>query len=87
MADPGRAGILGRFALWILLVATAGAYVLVHLWPAITRRINPLFAAATIENSKPSLKNSLINFLLLRGQRDAVALPVYQAIEQARQPI
>ena len=44
-------------------------------------RINPLFAAATIERSQPSLKNSLINFLLLRGRHQEVAPIVYQAME------
>ena len=44
-------------------------------------RINPLFAAATIEKSEQTLKNSLINFLLLRGRREEVAAPFYRAME------
>ena len=32
------------------------------------RKINPVFVARTIEQSTPSLKNTLINFLLLRRE-------------------
>ena len=52
-----------------------------YLWPPLVHRINPIFAAATIEKSQPSLKNSLVNFLLLRGRRQEVAPPVYRAME------
>ncbi len=46
------------------------------------RRINPVYAAYAIERSKPTLKNSLINFLLLRAQPTGLAPHVYEAIEQ-----
>ena len=49
--------------------------------PAVMHRINPVFAAQTIEQGRPTLKNSLINFLLLRSHPDDVAPVVYQAME------
>jgi hypothetical protein len=77
----GGLGFWGRLVLWLLLVVAAGAYFVGRVLPPLLNRIHPLFAAATIEQSEPSLKNSLINFLLLRGQRQDVAPPIYQAME------
>ena len=51
------------------------------LLPAILRPINPVYAAQTIEQSRPSLKNSLINFLLLRQHRSEVLPVVYEGLE------
>ena len=60
----------------------AGGWRLWFIWPArcficgatllplFIHRINPVYAARAIERSKPSLKNSLINFLLLRRRPD-----------------
>lgn len=78
----GGLGFWGRLGLWLALVAAAAVYFGVELLPPLRNRINPVFAAATIEQSQPSLKNSLINFLLLRGRRQEVAQPVYQAMER-----
>ena len=77
----GGLGFWGRLVLWLALVGAAGTYFVLHLWPPLVRRINPIFAAHTIEKSQPSLKNSLVNFLLLRGRRQEVAPPVYRAME------
>ncbi len=77
----GGLGFWGRLLSWLGLVAAAGTYFAYHLLPPLLHRINPVFAAATIEKSEPSLRNSLINFLLLRGRREEVAAPVYQALE------
>ena len=49
---------------------------------ALVLSINPVFAARTIEQCKPTLKNSLINFLLLRGRESDLAPVIYQALEQ-----
>src|SRR5690606_28248740 len=59
-------GIVGRtFALLVLLGGLAW-YGITVLWPLMRHSINPAYAALTIEHSAPSLKNSLINFLMLR---------------------
>jgi hypothetical protein len=78
----GGFGFWGRFLLWTILLAAAGTYFVVKIWPAIVYRINPIFAAETLEKSKPTLKNSLINFLLLRGRDHEVAPVVIHAMEQ-----
>ncbi len=78
----GGFGFWGRFLLWAILLVAGGTYFVIKLWPAIAYRINPIFAAETIEKSKPTLKNSLINFLLLRGHEREVAPIVYRAMEQ-----
>ena len=69
---------LGLFALW---VAGAGVFVWRFLVPPLANRINPVFAAQTIEQGRPTLKNSLINFLLLRSHPQDVAPVVYRAME------
>ena len=77
----GGLGVGLRLLLWFGLVAGTAAYFVRRLLPPLLHRINPIFAADTIEKSEPTLKNSLINFLLLRGRREQVAAPVYRAIE------
>ena len=69
---------LGLFALW---VAGAGTFVWRFLLPPLASRINPVFAAHTIEQGRPTLKNSLINLLLLRSHPKDVAPVVYRAME------
>jgi hypothetical protein len=78
----GGLGFWGRLLLWAILISAAGLYFVKCLWPALVLRINPIFAARTIEQCKPSLKNSLINFLLLRGRQKELAPVIYQALEQ-----
>lgn len=51
-------------------------------WPMLGQSINPAYAAQAIEQSSPSLKNSLLNLLLLRNRKRHLSRQVYQAIEQ-----
>ena len=75
-------GFFGRLlALGMLLVGGGWHFATVVL-PLITHRINPLYAARSIEQGTPSLKNSLINFLMFRANQSAVHRVVYQAMEQ-----
>ncbi len=77
----GGLGRWERLGLWAGLWLGAGFYSWRRLLPPLVHRVNPIFAAATIEKSEPSLKNSLINFLLLRAERRQVAPVVYREIE------
>jgi len=77
----GGLGFWGRLWLLLGLLVGAGWYFARRISMPLIGRINPIFAAYTIEQSSRSLKNSLINFLLLRGHRREVPPPVYQAIE------
>lgn len=64
------------------IVAGSAGYLVSTIGPLLVRRINPVFAARVIEAGEPSLKNSLINFLLLRSRREAVREVVFDAIQQ-----
>ncbi|MGE0606764.1 MAG: hypothetical protein AB7O62_06525 [Pirellulales bacterium] len=73
---------LGR---WLCLAGLLAGGLLLFAWkvvPAVLRPINPVFAAYTIEQNRPSLKNGLINFLLLRSQAQPLSPVIYQAVEQ-----
>jgi hypothetical protein len=74
---PGGFGVVGRSALFALLVGGAAYYAYRQVWPLCVRRINPVYAAQTIEQGNPSLKNSLINLLLFRQRREVLAPAVY----------
>jgi hypothetical protein len=71
-----------RVLIWAILISAAGLYFVKYVWPSLVLSINPVFAARTIEQTKSSLKNSLINFLLLRGRQTELSPVIYQALEQ-----
>jgi hypothetical protein len=71
-----------RLLLWLAGLAAVGAYFWRQVLPPLVHRVNPIYAAQTIEQNRPSLKNSLINFLLLRSHREEVLPVVYRALEQ-----
>jgi hypothetical protein len=79
---PGGLGFWGRLFLLVGLLGAGGYYFRRRVLPPLVYRINPIYAADTIEKGRPSLKNSLINFLLLRGHRQEVPQFVYQALQQ-----
>src|SRR5688500_11382026 len=70
-------GIVGRSLGWLLLVGGVAWYLVARIGPLLVRSINPTYAARTIEEATPSLKNSLINFLLLRQDRGGVREVVF----------
>ncbi len=78
----GGLGFWGRLLGLVFLLGAGGGYFVARVLPVLVHRINPVFAAQTIEHSRPTLKNSLINFLLLRGHRREVAPIVYRALEE-----
>jgi hypothetical protein len=75
-------GVVGRLLALAVLVIGVTTYFVRDVLPLVMRSINPTYSARTIEESVPTLKNSLINFLLLRGDRAGVREVVYDAIEQ-----
>jgi len=83
---PSGLGFWGRLIMFGGLLAGVGVYLAVWIVPILIHRINPIFAAHSIEQSRPSLKNSLVNLLYLRRQRseidrDELARGIYQALE------
>lgn len=79
IADLGRIGRLTALAILLLGITYCVAAFLV---PPFLRRINPAYAARAIEQSDPSLKNSLINFLMFRRDPTPTNRLVYQALRQ-----
>ncbi len=79
---PGGMGFTGRLICLLLYCVGALAFVCLKLAPLVLRRINPVYAAQTIERNRPGLKNSLVNFLLLRSGGEELPQRVYEAIEE-----
>lgn len=79
---PGGWGLAARGVLFATLLAGVLWYGWRAFWPLARQSINPVFAAQTIEQSSPSLKNSLLNLLLFRSCGQQLTPTVYQAIEQ-----
>ncbi len=71
-----------RFVAFAGLLVGGGYYFLFRIGPLLLRRVNPEYAARAVEEVQPSLKNSLINFLQLRGERGAIREAVLFAIER-----
>ncbi len=78
----GGLGSIGRTLCFLGLVAGVASFLVFRVFPLVMYRISPLYAAAAIERSEPSLKNSLVNFLFLRDERARLAPGVYDAIER-----
>lgn len=70
-----------RGLLFAFLVLGSAWYSWRTFWPLVRQSVNPAYAALAIEESSPSLKNSLLNLLLLRSHKREMSRQVYQAIE------
>jgi hypothetical protein len=79
---PGGLGFRSRLLLLLCLAVGAIWYVAARAVPLLIKRINPEYAAQTIENSATSLKNSLLNFLMLRHNPAGIRPGVYEVIEE-----
>ncbi|WP_347244754.1 hypothetical protein [Thermogutta sp.] len=76
-----------RWLLWIVFILASGGWIVLSLGPYLIRRIHPVFAAYQVEQAVPTLKHSLISFLLLRGEKDALRsdplkLNVFRGLER-----
>lgn len=67
----GGFGFRSRLVLFLGLVGGAGWYCFRFLFPPLIYQVNPIYAASTLEQARPSLKNGLINLLLLRREGKA----------------
>ena len=74
-------GFWGRLACLAVLITGCAWFFAVRIIPLLAKKINPVYAARAIEHSEPSLKNSLVNFLMLRSANSRVHQVVYQAME------
>lgn len=71
-----------RTLLFVLAAAATGYEIYRSVWPLIRQRINPIYAAQTIEQSDQRFKNRLVNLLLLRQNKQTMQPSVYQVLEQ-----
>ncbi len=72
----------GRWLACISLVGGVGYYLAIVVVPLMMRPINPVYAARAIEEAEPTLKNSLINFLLIKNDRGSLHQLVFSAMQQ-----
>lgn len=79
---PGGFTVPERTVLFIVLVIGVAWFAYTRLWPLLAQSINPVYAARAIEDSSPSLKNSLINLLLFRQRRTDIPDAVYRTLEE-----
>src|SRR5690606_27478780 len=69
---------------WICLlgiVIGGGYYAVRVIIPLLLRRVNAVYAALAIEQNLPTLKNSLVNLLLLRNSGSSASAAVLEAVE------
>ena len=78
----GGLGLVARTIALVLFLAGTIGWTVWALAPLLFRRINPIYAARAIEQSRPSLKNGLVNFLMLRGHPESISPAVYAQIEK-----
>lgn len=76
-----------RWLLWWALVAGSVAWIVFSIGPYLIRRIHPVFAAYLLEQAVPTLKHSLISFVLLRREKDELRddplrLNVFRGLEK-----
>jgi uncharacterized membrane protein YgcG len=74
-------GVWGRTAALASLFLWMGYCTWRWIAPSLLRGVNPLYAAHAIESHQPSLKNSLINYLLIRSH-DEEAVVVRKVLER-----
>ncbi len=73
--------VAGGLPQWLRTLALAGLILggglgfLATVLPLVVRRVSPLFAAYTIEQGAPWLKNVLLNFVCLRREQQARSAP------------
>jgi hypothetical protein len=79
---PGGFSVAMRTILFAVFVGGICYFAYRRLWPLCRRAINPVYAAQTIEQASPTLKNSLINLLLFRQQRAEISDAVYHTLEE-----
>ncbi|MCA9224883.1 MAG: hypothetical protein KDA47_04700, partial [Planctomycetales bacterium] len=75
-------GTVGRFAAFGTMLVGLAYFLAMVAYRFLWKRINPAYAAHTIERSQPALKNSLVNYLLFRSQPTAVHAGVFEALRQ-----
>jgi len=78
----GGLGHGARAVALFLFLAGAIGWIAWAVAPLLFRRINPIYAANAIEQARPTLKNGLVNFMMLRGHPESISPAVFAQIEK-----
>lgn len=70
---PGGLGTGMRFFALIGLISLVAAVLIFRILPPLFHRINTLYAAQTIEESAPGMKNSLLNWVCLQREQPSAS--------------
>ena len=73
---------MGRFVALVVLIGGVGCFVARYVVPLLIKRINPVYAARTIEQTAPALRNNLVNYLLFRANPADVRSVVLDAVRE-----
>ncbi len=79
---PGGLTTTMRYLVFAGFAAAVGIWGWRELWPLFSQAINPVYAAQTIEQASPKLKNSLVNLLLFRTHKEQMPAAVYDALQR-----
>ena len=71
-----------RLTALLALVLGCGVFFVRAVLPLFLHEVNPLFAAHTIEQAEPSLKNSLVNLILVSRRREGVRPVIFDGMQR-----
>ena len=69
-----------RWTAFIFLLGSSAALVVFSIWPLLTKKINPDYAAKMLEESKPGFSNSLLNYVWFRKKPQVIQTAVFDAV-------
>ena len=71
---------LMRWAALLLLITSCVVMMVFSIWPLLTKKINPDYAAKMLEEAKPGFRNSLLNYVWFRKKPEAIGGAVFDAV-------
>ena len=71
---------LMRWSALLLLVGGCVCMMVFSIWPLLTKKINPDYAAKMLEDSKPGFRNSVLNYVWFRKKPDGIRSAVFDAV-------
>ena len=71
---------LMRWSAFLLLIGGCIGMMAFSIWPLLTKKINPDYAAKMLEDSKPGFRNSVLNYVWFRKKPDDIRSAVFDAV-------
>jgi len=69
-----------RWIAFLGLIAGCVSMLVFSIWPLLTKKINPDYAAKMLEDSKPGFRNSVLNYVWFRKKPDGIRSAVFDAV-------